>query len=334
MKHKFGKSKTHKDSGLKESAPNDHELEAAVEADKEGKKGFKLFRKRSKTFSGHKHATGEETDSTSQENSPAIVRRGHSVSPPPGPSPPSPVSSRRRAATLANRPLPSVEDTKIDDSHDYAECGEKIPPRPKPSQEHSGNTTSGSLKAVSNSSIAQPSPTDRISIASDFLPSLHPETVPTDPLILSVGQLQALMAEAISDSCKKISVMYKQLFTPPSSLKVTWNDCKSRQDWPAVDIDGKAYGVQVRSLFCYCCLYLSDLYIVLFIMLFVFTYIICKLFLFVVLLFASCFCCMVFTRIVNCLCRRIGCLLVFSTQYVRTCVYMYVCMYIHMYVCG
>ena len=322
MKHKFGKSKTHKDSGVKESTFNDHELEATVEADKEGKKGFKLFRKRSKTFSGHKHATGEETDSASQENSPAVVRHGHSVSPPPALSPPSPVSPRRRAATLANRPLPVVEDTKTDDSHDYAECGEKIPPKPKPSQEHSGNTMSGNLKAVSNSSIAQTSSTDRISIASDFLPSLHPETVPTDPLILSVGQLQALMAEAISDSCKKISVMYKQLFTPPSSLKVTWNDCKPRQDWPAVDIDGKAFGVQVSSLFLFVivvCVY--QIYTLFFHV--VCIYIIYKLFLFVVCL-----------QVVF-VCVYQNSELFMSQNWMSTCFQYTIFTYVHnMYVCG
>ena len=248
-KEKNKEKKKDKEKDVKESA------EKPDEETEEKKTKSSFFHRRSKTFSSGQKKVKQE-DRSVDISSPVPF-----TTPPPKPPrrSPSPATStnshpevRSRATTsgFINRPLPSISDSVTVSSHDYAECGEtivskKVPPPDKPE--------SNSIKSVQRPSTSSGSNADRMSIASDCLPSLqNPETVPTDPLIVTIGQLQSMMGDVISDSTKKISGLYKRLYTPTSSLKCTWKDCKPVSDWPAVEIEENTYAVQVSTTYLPC----------------------------------------------------------------------------------
>lgn len=262
MKHRFG---FHSHS---KAAPPPEQVAAGKPAeDKEQKKDQgeqeegevekkgkirKLFRKRSKTFSsGHKKAVRVTANSSSRDDSHFDFKGANGST--------SLSVHRPRSPDL---PLPypvgashqSTVEAAVDHSHEYAECGEPLMSKHSPlamEQETSGSLSGGSRGvAVGSSSVR--SAGDRSSMCSEFLASLQPETVPVDPLIITVGQLQTLMAESVVNATKRVSSLYKRLYTPPSSVKCTWDDCKPVNDWPAVVVKGKTCAVQVSAMWCMC----------------------------------------------------------------------------------
>lgn len=263
MKHKFGfrsNSKTPPAElvlgvGVEEQKKKDEEKQEVVEVEKKGKMK-KLFRKRSKTFSsGQKKPTRFLANSGSRDDSSMNIKGTKGLSSPTVRHTQSPEASLLNSTRTSHN---ATAEKTVDNSHEYAECGEPLLSKQSPlakGQEASGSQSGGSHRGASVSSPSARPADDRSSMCSEFLASLQPETIPVDPLIISVGQLQTLMADAINDATKKVSSMYKRLYTPPSSLKCTWDDCLPVSDWPAVVVKGKTYSVLVSAMCIRCVLY-------------------------------------------------------------------------------
>ena len=255
MKHKFGFRSNSKpppaelvvSADFEEQKQKEEEEQKVVEVEKKGKIK-KLFRKRSKTFSGQKKPTRFVANSASRDDSSMNFKGTNSLSSPTVRPTQSPEASLLNSTRTFHN---ATAEMTVDNSHEYAECGEPLFSKQSPlakGQEASGSQSGGSHRGASVSSPSARPADDRSSMCSEFLASLQPETIPIDPLIISVGQLQTLMAEAINDATKKVSSMYKRLYTPPSSIKCTWDDCMPVSDWPAVVVKGKTYSVQVSTM--------------------------------------------------------------------------------------
>ena len=262
MKHRFGFHSHSKAAPPPEQVAASKPVEEKEQSKDQGEQGEgeivkkgkikKLFRKRSKTFSsGQKKPVRITANSSSRDDS-SFQFAGTSGSPPHSvhrtrtPEPPLPY--------LGGASHQSTVEATVDHSHEYAECGEPLISKHSPAtaeQETSGSLSGGSHGvAVGSSSVR--SAGDRFSMCSEFLASLHSETVPVDPLIITVGQLQTLMAESVVGATKKVSSLYKRLYTPPSSIKCTWDDCKPVSNWPAVVVKDKTCAVQVSAFWCMC----------------------------------------------------------------------------------
>ena len=263
MKHKFGfrsNSKAAKSSELVVAVRVDEEEQKKDQGDQEvgeiEKKGKirKLFRKRSKTFSAQKKPAHIVANIVSRDDSSVNFKGTNGLSSLSVRHTQSPEASHLNSAHTSHNTTAEMTE---DNSHEYAECGEPLLSKQSPlaaEQETSSSHSGGNRLGVSVCSVSAHSAEDGSSMCSEFLASLQPETIPIDPLIITVGQLQTLMAESINDATKKVSSLYKKLYTPPSSIKCTWDDCTPVSDWPAVVVQGKTCAVLVSAMchYMYC----------------------------------------------------------------------------------
>ena len=237
---------------VEEQKKKDPEEQEVVEVEKKGKLK-KLFRKRSKTFSsGQKKPARLVANSVSRDDSSFNFRGTNSTASPSLQHTQSPETSRLNSPlTFHNAAAEMTEDH----SHEYAECGEPLMSKhstPGKEQETSGSHSSGGHHGTPTCSASERPVDDSSSMCTEFIASLKSETIPVDPLIISVGQLQTLMAESVNNATKKVCSMYKRLYTPPSSIKCTWDDCTPVSDWPAVVVKDKTYAVLVSPMCCHC----------------------------------------------------------------------------------